>query len=67
MILKLTIIDTKSYVFKTAFTRFEDIATIIDAFTQKSGKVEEVIKVKVGSNKELTSVDFGCFDKKSCL
>ena len=59
----LKIVDTKSrYVFKAAFTKFEDTATISDVFHSKNKKVEGLIEVKVGSNKELTSIDLDCFD-----
>ena len=64
MILKRTIVDTKSrYAFKTTFIKFEDTATISDVFRSKNVKVEEVIEVKVGSDKELTSIDSDCFDE----
>ena len=63
MILKLIIVDTKSCsVFKTAFTKFGDTATISD-LCLKNFKVEEVIGVKVGSDKELTSIDLDCFNE----
>ena len=64
MILKLTIVDTKShYVFKIAFTKSEDTATISDVFRSKNVRVEEVIEVKVGSDKALTSIDSNCFEE----
>ena len=63
MILKLTIVDLNNcYVFKTTFTKFEDTATISDVFRSKNFKEEETIEVKVGSDKELTSLDLDCFD-----
>ena len=43
-------------------TKFEDTATISDVFRSKNFKEEETIEVKVGSDKELTSLDLDCFD-----
>ena len=64
MILKLTIVDTKSrYVLKTAFTKFDNTATISDVFHVKNVKVDEVIEVKIGSDKELTSIDSDFLDE----
>ena len=61
-ILKLKIANTKRcYVFKTALTKFDDTTTISDVFHSKNVKVEEVIEVKVGSDKELNSVDLDGF------
>lgn len=58
MLIKLTIIDTKSrFIFRTALKKCEDDSTIKEVFPRKNAKAENVVEVKAGFQNNLTTVD----------
>ena len=62
MIIKLTIVNTKSQVFfKTAITKYPDTTTIAEVLLSKNVTLSEVIEVKSGYDDKLVTIDRDCF------